>query len=145
MYSRKASLFHLPCSIILSVRMSCKYRNIAKLDRIEWHPTSLGWKPRFSDPITDTVALMCSKISCNDIKVILCIILNIFTGKSRDPPGYCKILNVKQAHIRTRYSFVPFLCIVIVWSLTPFFLLTNVILIDNASSNCMFRRILATF
>ena len=35
MYSRNASLSHRPCNMILSGSTFCKYRNIAKLERIE--------------------------------------------------------------------------------------------------------------
>ena len=35
MYKRNASLSHHPCNMILSGRTLCKYRNIAKLERIE--------------------------------------------------------------------------------------------------------------
>ena len=51
---RKASLFHLPISIIVDIRTFARYRSIAALVLSDWVPTLLMSMPSFSGPIVLT-------------------------------------------------------------------------------------------
>ena len=53
-YNRKASLLHLPSSMLVEVLTFAKYRSIAQLERREWVPTDLTLIPSFVSPTLST-------------------------------------------------------------------------------------------
>ena len=82
MYVRNAWLRQRPCSMILSERTPLRYRNIAKLLRIERHLTSLGPNPRVSLPIFVTVFRICFRISFDfsfyNFRLCMIVLVGVF-------------------------------------------------------------------
>ena len=60
-YSRKASLFQRPSSMIVVVRAWARWSSIAQLVRREWVPTRLRSMPSASTPMVLTVCLRCCR------------------------------------------------------------------------------------
>ena len=87
---------------------------MAKLDRMEWHPTDLPVKPSFCLPMMSTVSRMWCIISSDFRSFIWDPIIMVFTGSSIVAPGYERIRRVMEPQARTGQRVEPFACMVMV-------------------------------
>ena len=123
MYLRKASLLHLPMSIIVKIGTLSRYIAMAAPLRMEWVPQSSALKPRTSSPMIVTAARNLSRIVLEETKRSLLLKKKVLTGVSFVVPGYERTRWTREAHVSTGHkgSVVGVLCIVIDSKSSSFF------------------------
>jgi len=89
MYRRKASLLHLPMSMIVYTGVWVRYIAITAPERMEWVPSSEGLKPSSSSPMVEAALRSAATTSEDLISVYLACVgsKTTFTGVEALQPG----------------------------------------------------------